>query len=127
MAQDDSHLTLVRFPTVAQRDDAAPPSAPALREVLGEVLRDERHAQDRTLAEVADEAAVSVPYLSEIERGRKEASSEVLAAVARSLDLELAEVLERAAHRLRTVEVAPVRMLRSAGLQRRGGAQLLAA
>ena len=95
--------------------------------MLGEVLRDERREQDRTLTEVAEQAAVSVPYLSEVERGRKEASSEVLAAIAGALDLALADVLERAAQRLRTVDVvAPVRLLRSSRVQG-GGAQLLAA
>lgn len=72
-----------------------------LRHVIGEVLREERLRQGRTLREVADQAAVSLPYLSEIERGRKEVSSDLLAAVNRSLDLQLADVLERATQRLR--------------------------
>ena len=83
-------------------DQAAPVADPELlRDVLGDVLREARHDQGRTLAEVADDAAVSLPYLSEIERGRKEVSSDVLDAVIRSLGLDLAEVLERAADRLR--------------------------
>lgn len=72
-----------------------------LREVIGEVLREERHRQGRTLADVADAAAVSLPYLSEVERGRKEVSSDVLSAVHHALGLELADVLERAGRRLR--------------------------
>lgn len=72
-----------------------------LRVVIGEVLREERHRQQRTLVDVADRAAVSVPYLSEVERGRKEVSSDVLDAVVRALDVELADVLERSARRLR--------------------------
>jgi transcriptional regulator with XRE-family HTH domain len=60
------------------------------------VLRRERLAQERTLKDVAEDARISVPYLSEIERGRKEASSEVLAAAARSLGLGLADVLSLA-------------------------------
>jgi hypothetical protein len=72
-----------------------------LRDVIGEVLRDERTRQERTLAEVADDAAVSLAYLSEIERGTKDVSSDLLDAVVRSLGLDLADVLERSARRLR--------------------------
>jgi hypothetical protein len=60
---------------------------------VGDVLRRERLAQERTLRDVADTARISMPYLSEIERGRKEASSEVLAAAARALGLGLADLL----------------------------------
>jgi DNA-binding Xre family transcriptional regulator len=77
------------------------PTEPPLRDVIGEVLRDERLDQQRTLAEVAREAAVSLPYLSEIERGRKEVSSDVLAAICDALQLPLADVLGRSAERLR--------------------------
>ncbi|HEV2638339.1 MAG TPA: helix-turn-helix transcriptional regulator [Actinocrinis sp.] len=66
---------------------------PLWRHVLGEVLRRVRLAQGRTLKDVADIARISMPYLSEIERGRKEPSSEVLAAAARSLGLNLSQVL----------------------------------
>ena len=72
-----------------------------LRTVVGEVLRAERHRQERTLADVAAEAAVSLPYLSEIERGTKEVSSDLLAAVAGALDLTLVEVLEQCVGHLR--------------------------
>jgi transcriptional regulator with XRE-family HTH domain len=68
-------------------------SAPLLRTLLGEVLRKARHGQRRTLADVARAARVSLPYLSELERGRKEASSEVLAAVCDALRVELSDVL----------------------------------
>jgi transcriptional regulator with XRE-family HTH domain len=67
--------------------------APLLRTLLGEVLRRARHGQRRTLADVARTARVSLPYLSELERGRKEASSEVLAAVCDALRIELSDVL----------------------------------
>jgi transcriptional regulator with XRE-family HTH domain len=63
--------------------------------VFGTVLRRARLAQGRTLAEVAQEAQVSIPYLSEIERGLKEASSEVLAAVCRALDLRALDLVAR--------------------------------
>lgn len=90
------------FPT-HRIDPVAPaePESPPLRDVIGEVLRDERLRQERTLADVADDAAVSLPYLSEVERGRKEVSSDLLDAIVRSLGIDLADVLERAADRLR--------------------------
>ncbi|MFB7994912.1 helix-turn-helix domain-containing protein [Streptomyces sp. NPDC056002] len=66
---------------------------PLWRDVVGDVLRRERLAQERTLKDVADAARISLPYLSEIERGLKEASSEVLAAAAHALGLGLADVL----------------------------------
>jgi len=68
-------------------------SRPLLRTGLGEVLRRTRQEQRRTLADVARAAKVSMPYLSEVERGRKEASSEVLAAICDALGVELADVL----------------------------------
>ncbi|MDM4722327.1 helix-turn-helix transcriptional regulator [Micromonospora sp. WMMA1363] len=75
-----------------------------LRRVIGGVLRRLRQRQGLTLREVAAAAGVSVPYLSEIERGRKEASSEILAAVCRALGIHLSELLEEARDDLRRVE-----------------------
>jgi transcriptional regulator with XRE-family HTH domain len=69
------------------------PKEPLWRDIVGEVLRRERLAQERTLKDVADAARISLPYLSEVERGLKEASSEVLAAAAHALGLGLADVL----------------------------------
>ena len=74
---------------------ARPEREPLLRSVFGDVLRQARLAQGRTLADVAQEAQVSTPYLSEIERGLKEASSEVLAAVCRALDLRAVDLVAR--------------------------------
>jgi XRE family transcriptional regulator, stress-response regulator len=68
-------------------------SRPLLRTLIGEVLRRTRLDQGRTLADVARAARVSMPYLSEVERGRKEASSEVLAAICDALRIELADLL----------------------------------
>jgi transcriptional regulator with XRE-family HTH domain len=68
-------------------------SRPLLRTMLGQVLRRIRLAQRRTLADVARAARVSMPYLSEVERGRKEASSEVLAAICEALRTDLSDVL----------------------------------
>ncbi|MEZ5116371.1 MAG: helix-turn-helix transcriptional regulator [Candidatus Nanopelagicales bacterium] len=64
-----------------------------LREVIGEQLRERRVRQGRTLREVAKTARVSLGYLSEVERGQKEASSELLAAICRALDAPLSDVL----------------------------------
>ncbi|CAL9370119.1 helix-turn-helix domain-containing protein [Streptomyces griseomycini] len=82
---------------------APAPSAPApavreplWRDLVGDVLRRERLAQERTLKDVAEAARISMPYLSEVERGRKEASSEVLAAAAQALGLGLGDLLARA-------------------------------
>ncbi|MFI7436657.1 helix-turn-helix domain-containing protein [Micromonospora haikouensis] len=75
-----------------------------LRRVIGSVLRRVRQRQGRTLREVAEAAGVSLPYLSEVERGRKEASSEVLAAICRALGIDLSDLLEEARDDLRRVE-----------------------
>jgi len=64
-----------------------------LRSVLGEALRRARLEQGRTLADVANAARISMPYLSEVERGRKEVSSEVLAALCDALGIDLADLL----------------------------------
>ncbi|MFE5601859.1 helix-turn-helix domain-containing protein [Streptomyces coelicoflavus] len=69
---------------------------PLWRDLVGDVLRRERLDQERTLKEVAEAARISMPYLSEVERGRKEASSEVLAAAAGALGLGLGDLLARA-------------------------------
>jgi hypothetical protein len=69
---------------------------PLLRMMLGDVLRRTRLEQGRTLADVARAAKVSMPYLSEVERGLKEASSEVLAAICDALHLELPDLLAEA-------------------------------
>jgi transcriptional regulator with XRE-family HTH domain len=77
----------------------APPRTPSahreppLRVLVGAILRGHRERQGRTLRDVAEDARVSVPYLSEVERGRKEASSEVLAAVCRALGLGLVDLV----------------------------------
>ena len=67
-----------------------------LREVIGDVLRRARTEQGRTLREVSDSARVSLGYLSEVERGRKEASSELLGAICGALDVPLSRVLSDA-------------------------------
>ena len=64
-----------------------------LRRVIGEELRRQRQDQGRTLRDVSSAARVSLGYLSEIERGQKEASSELLAAICTALDVPLSSLL----------------------------------
>ena len=70
-----------------------PPKQVLVRELIGESLREERMAQGKTLREVSRSARVSLGYLSEVERGQKEASSELLAAICAALDLPLSVIL----------------------------------
>jgi transcriptional regulator with XRE-family HTH domain len=65
---------------------------PLWREVLGDHLRELRSDRDQTLVETARRAGISPQYLSEIERGLKEPSSEMISAVAGALDSSLAEI-----------------------------------
>jgi transcriptional regulator with XRE-family HTH domain len=76
-----------------------------LRAVIGATLRRRRQSQARTLREVADAAGVSLTYLSEVERGRKEASSEVLEAICAALDLVLSDLLFEVAEEFVRLEV----------------------
>ncbi len=99
----DSTATVLPFPSNRPLERrAAPVDPPRLRDVIGDVLRDERTRQERTLADVAEHAAVSLPYLSEVERGRKEVSSDLLDAIGTALELPLSEILRRSAERLGT-------------------------
>jgi transcriptional regulator with XRE-family HTH domain len=74
--------------------------AQLVREVIGDVLRRARTTQGRTLREVSDSARVSLGYLSEVERGRKEPSSELLNAICDALDVPLSELLIDAGEQL---------------------------
>jgi transcriptional regulator with XRE-family HTH domain len=74
--------------------------ASLVREVIGDVLRRVRTSQGRTLREVSDSARVSLGYLSEVERGRKEPSSELLNAICDALEVPLSEVLIGAGERM---------------------------
>jgi XRE family transcriptional regulator, stress-response regulator len=77
-----------------------------LREVIGEMLRRARTSQGRTLREVSDSARVSLGYLSEVERGRKEASSELLSAICGALEVPLSRILTDAGDKLARQERA---------------------
>ena len=75
----------------------APPQEPLWRELVGAELRRERLAREERLADVAERAGVSTQYLSEVERGLKDPSSEILSAVAGALDLTVRELSVRVA------------------------------
>jgi transcriptional regulator with XRE-family HTH domain len=91
--------------------------------MLGDVLRRNRLEQGRTLSDVARAARVSMPYLSELERGRKEASSEILAAVCDALRIELSDLSQRwdATSHGRTERPSVVELKRPPAVLRRGG------
>lgn len=77
-----------------------------LREVVGRTLRGLRLRQQRTLRQVSADARVSLGYLSEVERGQKEPSSELLAAIAGALEIELSELFAEVSVQLRREELA---------------------
>ncbi|SDS47753.1 Helix-turn-helix domain-containing protein [Agrococcus carbonis] len=75
-----------------------------VRQEIGDVLRDTRLRQGRTLRQVASRASVALGYLSEVERGQKEASSEILASVADALEVPLSSILREVGDRLAVLE-----------------------
>ena len=75
-----------------------------LRQVIGDELRRRRQDQGRTLRAVSAAAAVSLGYLSEVERGQKEASSELLAAICGALDVPLSDILSSVTDQIAEVE-----------------------
>ncbi|CAO5148955.1 XRE family transcriptional regulator, stress-response regulator [Frankia sp. AiPs1] len=77
-----------------------------LRRMIGEALRRRRQDQHRTLREVSSAARVSLGYLSEVERGQKEASSELLAAICEALGVRLADLLREVSEDLELAELA---------------------
>lgn len=83
-----------------------------LRHELGDVLREQRQDQGRTLRDVSSSAKVSLGYLSEIERGEKEASSEMLMAISSALGLQLSQTLQLVTRRVERAEAVaePVRL-----------------
>ena len=85
-----------------------------MRRELGDVLREERRAQKRSLRDVSASAAVSLGYLSEIERGEKEASSELLGAICEALGLPLSALLRELSVRVAQAEGFATPVVRSA-------------
>jgi len=95
-------------PPAARPEDRPAVREPLWRDLVGDVLRRERLAQERTLKDVAETARISMPYLSEVERGRKEASSELLSAICGALDVPLSRVLSDAGVQMAREELAAV-------------------
>ncbi|WP_347344467.1 helix-turn-helix transcriptional regulator [Microbacterium sp.] len=79
-----------------------------VREEIGDVLRDFRLQKGHTLRQVAGRASVALGYLSEVERGQKEASSEILAAVADALDVPISTIMREVGDRISVLEGMPV-------------------
>ncbi len=80
-----------------------------VRQEIGDVLRDFRLQKGRTLRQVASKASVALGYLSEVERGQKEASSEILASVADALDTPISVIMREVGDRLAVIEgLSPV-------------------
>jgi len=75
-----------------------------LRQEIGDVLRTHRQERGQTLRQVASKASVALGYLSEVERGQKEVSSEILASVAEALEVPLSVVMHDVSERLASVE-----------------------
>ena len=75
-----------------------------VRQEIGEVLRDFRQQKGRTLRQVAGRASVALGYLSEVERGQKEASSEILASVAEALDVPISIIMREVGDRISVLE-----------------------
>ena len=109
-------------PLQQTRTDSQPAARePLWRDTLGAHLRSVRLARGETLSETADRAGVSPQYLSEMERGMKDPSSEMIAAVAGALDLSLADVALAVSRRLRSPQATV-----SAGLGARAAFALAA-
>jgi len=89
-----THTVKIAAPVTSINVDATSGKKMVLmRQVIGEELRRRRNEQSRTLRDVSRDAQVSLGYLSELERGQKEASSELLAAVCSALDTPLSSLL----------------------------------
>jgi DNA-binding XRE family transcriptional regulator len=108
MAERAHVLPLRREPPPERPAQQPPPAEPLWREVLGQRLRALRLVREETLAETAGRAGISPQYLSEIERGRKEPSSEMIAALAGALGTTLAGLTEQVAGDLRRGQHAAV-------------------
>jgi transcriptional regulator with XRE-family HTH domain len=86
------------------------------RRLLGDVLRSRRMRQGRTLREISADARVSLGYISEVERGQKEASSELLAAICSALDVPLSEILSEVSDAVALEEAALAMQLEGVSL-----------
>ncbi|MFS0894617.1 helix-turn-helix domain-containing protein [Microbacterium sp. 179-I 3D3 NHS] len=99
---------IVPFPSTprpARRPRPIDPE-PLWRQLVGEELRRRRHERQETLAETARKAGVSPQYLSEVERGLKEPSSEMIAAIGGALGTSLIDLTSAVADQLRSTAAA---------------------
>jgi len=122
MAERAKVTPLRRVPAQEPLPRQAPPPEPLWREVLGHRLRALRVDQRETLSETAGRAGISPQYLSEVERGRKEPSSEMIAALAGALGTTLAELTVQVAgdlHRQQGIVTELRRQRRTANELRR--------
>jgi transcriptional regulator with XRE-family HTH domain len=85
-----------------------------LRESVGQALRRNRTEQSRTLRDVARDARVSLGYLSEVERGQKEASSELLNAICVALGINLSTLMAEVTHEISSLESAKLTVVDAA-------------
>lgn len=93
-----------------------------LRRIIGDVLRERRREQGRTLREVSAAARVSLGYLSEVERGQKEPSSELLGSICDALDVPLSQLLRDASDSLAVEEALAAPAALAAPVTLPGGA-----
>lgn len=102
--QEDAGEETSRTPERRAGERRAANGSISLREAIGRVLRDLRSRDHKTLREVSEKAGVSLGYLSEVERGQKEASSELLSSISRALGVSTAQMLRLVADYLDSVE-----------------------
>jgi transcriptional regulator with XRE-family HTH domain len=121
-------MTQVSRPHVVPAPDQKPAAPePLWREVLGGQLRELRQRHQETLVETAARAGISPQYLSEVERGLKEPSSEMIAAVAGALGTTLGGLAESVADELRTQREASLLVSRTLAPRRRSTGQAMLA
>lgn len=104
MWQEEDAETVKPRSIIRKREMVGDIKEVSLREAIGHVLRDLRTRDHKTLREVSEKAGVSLGYLSEVERGQKEASSELLASISESLGLSTSQMLRMVADYLDSVE-----------------------
>ena len=103
----DSH-SFFDQPDFCERPEGEEGTMILLRRLLGDALRQQRLAQERTLRDVSAGARVSLGYLSEVERGQKEASSELLSSICDALGVQLSTVLREVSDELHVLESAGI-------------------
>lgn len=100
MKNTDTYASTIRSTSVRVHSETAIEKSFVLREEIGEVLRMLRQRQGKTLREISSQARVSLGYISEVERGQKEASSELIAAICEAINVPLSSLLRLVSNRL---------------------------